>query len=200
MKKYLILVLMCFTLALFGQADSTEVLFKTAPLTVRGQFGLRHETARVNQSILNSLGIELGLNFNKKLFLGFYGIVSLTSPKNIAWGDTPIDPSLINHLSFLEGGGLIGYRFKPYKAVHFAAFTKFGGTSIEDNGIPTTVTSDAAFVFVPQVEAELNLTRSIRLGIGIGYRFTKRTEEFFKQNETNSLVFSTTLRFGKFAK
>ncbi|HPN68060.1 MAG TPA: hypothetical protein PLZ32_01030 [Saprospiraceae bacterium] len=198
MKKTLIFLGLLIGTMLNGQSDSTQTLLKDFKLKVRGQFALHYETSEVNQSALSSLGAGAGLIFNKRVSIEFYAMGSLTTPERIAW-DGGVNPNL-ESLTFFEGGGKLSYIFKPYRAIHVVVSSKFGGVHVEDNSTPATIISDDAFVWTPQVEAELNLTRAIKLSLGIGYRFTNRSNTFYKNNETNSPIFSAALRFGRFAK
>lgn len=198
MKQLIILFCLLSGASIYGQSDSTETLLKDFKLVVRGQFGIHYETSKVNQSALSSLGLGGGLLFNKRVSMEFYFVGSLTSPEKIAW-DGNVNPNL-GTLTFYEVGGKLSYIFKPYRAIHPVISSKFGGVHVEDDGNPVTTISDNAFVWTPQIEAELNLTRSIKLSLGIGYRFTNRKNIFYKNNETNSPIFSAALRFGRFAK
>ncbi|MFZ1788618.1 MAG: hypothetical protein WAT92_09910 [Saprospiraceae bacterium] len=198
MKQTLIFFCMLIGPFMFGQSDTTETLLKDFKLAVRGQFAIQYETSNVNQSALSSIGFGAGLLFNKRVSTEFYVIGSVTSPEKIAW-DGGVNPNL-GSLTFYEVGGKLSYIFKPYRAIHVVASSKFGGVHVEDNATPVTLISDNAFVWTPQIEAELNLTRSIKLSLGMGYRFTNRKNTFYKNNETNSPIFSAALRFGRFAK
>ena len=198
MKQTLIFFCMLIGPFMFGQSDTTETLLKDFKLAVRGQFAIQYETSNVNQSALSSIGFGAGLLFNKRVSTEFYVIGSVTSPEKIAW-DGGVNPNL-ESLTFFEGGGKLSYIFKPYRTIHVVVSSKFGGVHVEDNSTPATIISDDAFVWTPQVEAELNLTRAIKLSLGIGYRFTNRTNTFYKNNETNSPIFSAVLRFGRFAR
>lgn len=201
MKKTIIFSLLLLTSGLvIGQSDTTSVIFNTLPIKIRGEFSFGYQTSTVNQEPIHSIGPGFGVNINRKYFVGFYGTVSVNSPKNIAWGSTPINPIYADQLSFIEAGGILGYRLHPHKAIHFSAYSKFSNVYIEDNGTDVAILSDKAFVWIPEIEAEFNLTKSMRLGLGLGYRITNNKALFFQQNETTSLVFKAFLKFGRFSR
>lgn len=202
MKKILFVLISCLSTVMIGQIDSstTNVLFKAKPLKVRGQFIFDYESSSVNKSSIHSIGLGFGLIFNKRIFIDLYGNISVNNPKKVSLGGNPVDPELANSLSFLDGGTRIGFKFKPYEAVHFAAILKFGTANIQSTVESVEFMSANTRTFTPQIEAELNLTRNIKLGIGVGYRFASRKHDFFKQNETNGFTFHTSFRFGRFAK
>jgi hypothetical protein len=106
---------------------------------------------------------------------GGCGVVTMVDAQG--YGDLPHDPS--DRLMFGYGGAIIRYHFRSREMVNVAAGALIGagGLSIGPYDTQTdpgqTVqpkSSEAVFVFEPQIGAYLNVTRFLRLGVNGGYR------------------------------
>lgn len=116
---------------------------------------------------------------------------------------------------FGYGGFWLGYIHKNQKPVHFGVSTRLGWGSIyydinynysyndyEYQADPTYL--DNVFVFVPQLEAEFNFFKWMKMNIGVGYRVvtgidkTYNEELIFDKKDFNKPQGTITLMFGYF--
>jgi hypothetical protein len=198
MKKILIILMFLAVQITFGQ-DSTRFLISSKPIKVRVKFyaGTGIESSFVNQKAIYSSPIDFGLQFNKKFFVGIFFANSLNATTRIIQ-----DNAMANQeYRFYQGGVQTGYIFKPHKALHFVASSKVGVLSVDYKNINGLIEEFSnALYFLPQINAEMNLTRHLRFSLGAGYRITNRKEEFFKQNQANGLVYQVNFSFGRFYK
>lgn len=117
--------------------------------------------------------------------------------------------------SFGYGGFWLGYIYKSQKPIHFGASTRLGWGSIyydqyynyddfDDNFQVNKELLDNVFVLVPQVEAEFNFFKWMKMNVGIGYRVvTGINKEYageliFDKKDFNKPQGTITLMFGYF--
>lgn len=197
MKKYILLLFIGFALNANGQ-DSTQFILSSKPLKIRLQVSAGYEGAFFNRTVVHNSGADIGLLFNKRIYLGLYLFSSLTSPEKVILTNPASDKY---NISISNSGVRTGYHFRPYKAIHMAANAQFGTITLYGgNTDGDDFLAQSTFAFTPSVETELNLTRFIKLGIGVGYRFVDQKDMFFRQNKVSSIVYNATLRFGRFAR
>jgi hypothetical protein len=103
------------------------------------------------------------------------------------------------------GGLLLGYVFTPTRAMH-ASFTTLlgGGTSnqfiIEPDGDHGTTFNSPTFGIVePTLNLELNLTRKLRLEVGIGYRWINANRfRILTEHQLNGFTLQAALKMGHY--
>lgn len=96
-------------------------------------------------------------------FFGGYG-EGLTNYITVPGGDK---------IEFGHGGFWIGYSFLATKVIHPAISSQigWGGLSLIDPDNQETTYEDNVLVVNPNIECELNMTKFLRLSLGIHYRF-----------------------------
>ncbi len=196
MKKYILLLVLGFALNANGQ-DSTQFLVSSKPLKIRLQAAAGYEGSFLNRTVIHTSGLDLGLLFNKRFYLGGYLFTSLNSPENVILTDPANGKGRVTLTTI---GVRTGYHFRPYKAIHLATNVQLGSLVLFANTTDGNYLTGTTTAITPSVETELNLTRCIKLGIGVGYRFASKKDIFFIQNEIRSVVYNVTLRFGRFAR
>jgi hypothetical protein len=194
MKRIITIYFILLVQIAFGQ-DSTRFLISSKSLKVKFFGGTGIESSFVNQKVIFSSSVDLGLIFNKKVFIGIYSANGLNSTSRIIVDNA----SSKEEFRFYQAGLKAGYIFKPHKAIHLVASSKVGVLTADYQNINGLFEEFKDDVYVlPQLEAQLNLTRYFRLGLGAGYRFTNRKDVFFQQNQANSMVYHIDLCLGRF--
>lgn len=118
-------------------------------------------------------------------------------------------------IRFGYGGFWLGYIYKSQKPVHFGASTRLGWGSIyfdqyyynrdgDYNYQTDNAFVDNVFVLVPQIEAEFNFFKWMKMNIGVGYRIvtginkTYNGQALFNKSDFNKPEGTITLMFGYF--
>lgn len=161
------------------------------------------------------VGAEGGWIINHSFYLGLggYGM-----PRGIATSEKDsLGKTLFLHMGY--GGVLFGYTFRSDDLLHIGMQHLIGAGGIHF-GTSRWADSDEAeercdrcaedddcdfdgtgfFVWEPQLHAELNITRWMRLSAGAGYRVTWIPEEkrHYKDSDLNGPSASVALKFGRF--
>lgn len=100
------------------------------------------------------------------------------------------------------GGGWLEYTFSPHRLVHVSVGALVGGGGVSlafRDGGSFGSRSDAFFVTEPTASAELNLARSVRLNVGIAYRWIAGADmEGLPASDVSGMSVVAALKFGKF--
>jgi hypothetical protein len=217
MKKliFLILILCVFTgpnkIHAQGEGDSTKYLFSEK--TVFSGFGSPFiEFSSVNKKFAVCFGGGGAMMINQTLFFGGYfeGIMTnhyRADLQSIVDDENP-------KISFEHGGIWLGYIHKQKKAIHGGLSMKLGWGEIElmdgKGGNPRSNYNytDRIFNIQPQAELELNLTKRVKVNLGIGYRIVTDIDatylndkgnriSFYDNGDFNSPIGTVTLIFGE---
>ena len=126
---------------------------------------------------------------------GGYGLT-----KNLNKGEDDISDG--STLSFGYGGFELEYIFGSDKLVHGSIYTLIGGGSLSLMGDETdnhTIETNEYFVFEPDLNLELNVTKFFRIGLGVGYRFVAG-DDFLDYDylDLSGVTGTLTFKFGKF--
>lgn len=154
-----------------------------------------------------------GVLFNQKFYAGAFG-------EGLATRHFPNDKENMFYpdkakISFGYGGFWLGYIHKSQKPIHFGASTRLGWGSIYydqyydyqdgDFNFQTDMDYlDNVFVIVPQIEAEFNFFKWMKMNVGIGYRVVTGInkeyagEPLFDKKDFNKPQGTITLMFGYF--
>ncbi len=115
--------------------------------------------------------------------------------------------------SFGYGGFWLGYIHQSQKPIHFGASTRLGWGSIyydqyysdfDYNFQTDKALLDNVFVIVPQIEAEFNFFKWMKMNVGIGYRVVTGIDKkyggelLFDKKDFNKPEGTITLMFGYF--
>ena len=115
--------------------------------------------------------------------------------------------------SFGYGGFWLGYIHKSQNPIHFGASTRLGWGSIYYDQYYNDVNNnfqadkdflDNVFVIVPQIEAEFNFFKWMKMNVGVGYRVVAGIDKkysnqlIFDKKDFNKPQATLTLCFGYF--
>ncbi len=148
---------------------------------------------------------------NQTFYIGAFGegLTTRHYPKNEDNLFYPDDAKI----SFGYGGFWLGYIHKSQNPIHFGASTRLGWGSIyydqdynkpNDNFPVDKDYLDNVFVFVPQIEAEFNFFKWMKINVGVGYRVVAGINKeyagqlIFDKKDFNKPQGTITLLFGYF--
>ncbi len=180
-------------------AAQDQVLLGSRPQST-GAFG--GPIIRVTQVAGETIGIFGGggsVLFNRRFAIGGEGFGGTTSA-DVIIGGTPQR----GEMDFAYGGLTLDVITRPSKLVHVTYGVLIGGGAVSvwpDNLRPRHPTSsgDPFGAIEPRLGIELNLTRSARVGLSGGYRFTYGSEiDGLVNNDLNGSSGSIVFRFGRF--
>lgn len=158
---------------------------------------------------------------NQTFFFGGYGMGLATEHKldglkiKQANGTTTIYPSM--RKIFGHGGFWLGYIHNRKEAIHWGVSTKIGWGAIGlcdadlENCDKGEIGIDNVFVFTPQVEIEMNMTRWFKINVGAGYRYVSGvdktyvdadglTKKYYNSSDFNCPHLTIGLLFGGFGQ
>jgi hypothetical protein len=167
--------------------DQTEVGgFITA--TAR-YFHLKDEVA-----ILAGGRVAMTVNHVFSAGMGGYGTVRKPSPEDLVG---------LDGLEMAYGGLFLEYTFKPHSALHVTipVLVGAGQTRFEGDYVDPESGDDSGTFFVvePEFDLELNITRTWRLDLGLGYRHVNGTGfSDLKDEDQSGLNWVLTMKFGAF--
>jgi hypothetical protein len=149
--------------------DNMETIFNK-PEKIRGYLGPIINITTLDGENAYMQGFNAAAIINDHLIVGFY---NLNLENNIFSNN---DEYVGDILDFEHRGLLLGYIFMPKKAIHFSASLQTGrgyidmyNESIDDKNV---------FILTPGIEAEFNITKFFRIGIGANYRFAMEVDQF----------------------
>lgn len=100
------------------------------------------------------------------------------------------------------GGFEIEYTNRPYQLVHLTVSSLIGGGGVmlRDHHYNDVYDDmDRYFIFEPGLNAELNVTKFIRISVGASYRLTSGISRFgFRDSDFSGLNGVFTFKFGRF--
>ena len=117
-----------------------------------------------------------GITFNRIFTIGGYGAGRANG----------------NDFSFSHYGGFLEYAFLPMNAIHFSIGVLIGGGDATKNGH-----SGKFFTLEPEAWLLLNITQSIQLGLGGGYRWVP-TVNIDDVESLSGLSGNIIVKFGKY--
>ncbi len=117
-----------------------------------------------------------GITFNRTFTIGGYGAGRANG----------------NDFSFSHYGGFLEYAFLPMNAVHFSIGVLIGGGDATKSG-----SSGKFFTLEPEAWLLLNITQSIQLGLGGGYRWVPSVD-IGDVESLSGLSGNIIVKFGKY--
>lgn len=199
--QLILIGLLISALPTFGQVDldldeppTRYVFSKEKPLRVRGFGTAITELSSFNNDPALTLGGGAAALFNRKAWLGAYGMTTVTPLRDIIWDQVPASSN--RYVQFTQVGGWLGYSFTPKRAIHISLSTKIGAGLWANSERGST--SPATWVVSPQADLELNMFRWMRASVGVGYRFVQSNSQVTRQNTVSSPTLSLGLSFGWF--
>lgn len=194
------ILLAALPLITVAQDDDFEHLLKDKKISFSIFGGPIFEFSSVQGNFGLSSGGGGALILNQSLFIGGYGLgLAPVIGKDVVLNNVDYENL---EIGFGHGGLWLGYIHNYRKLLHFGGSTKFGwgNISLEGDQLPNTF-EDNVLVIIPQIEAEVNVSRWFKINIGAGYRIvTGVNENVFEQRDFNSPEASIGFIFGWFRK
>ncbi len=180
-----------------GKADSLGPSQRTQPgnrLKIRGFATSISEVSAINNKSTLANGGQLALLINRHLWLGAYALTTVGSTRDIVAELAGAAPE--RYTKFTQVGGVVGYSFRPKRAIHVAVSSRVGAGFL--NRAPSGRLAAVAFVAAPEAGVELNLRRWLRASLGVGYRFVRSNDQLTRQNKLSSPTVALGVSFGWF--
>ncbi|MEA2107667.1 MAG: hypothetical protein U9P82_13305 [Bacteroidota bacterium] len=179
MKKIFVFILLLFSagIILAQENNDIETLF-TKPEKIRGYLGPFINVTTIDGETAYMQGFNAAAILNDKVIFGFYN----QNLENNIFSNN--DEYIGDILDFEHRGLLLGYIFRPKKAIHFSASLQTGRGNIDiyDEPFDTWIEDKNVFILTPGIEAEFNITKFFRIGIGANYQFAMDVDQFNNYN------------------
>jgi len=184
-----------FTNLSYGQIDSTKVqdnefhtIFgKSGEKTKISGFGaLMLDFGNIEHNLGLNIGIDGAVLINQSFYVGIYGRALATTPSYTyeVYSDNNKTFNLTRNAFLGHGGLLVGYIFSPNSPIHVGLSTRFGmgGISLFEDFVHQPYDPNKPYyyenpyiaplyVFSPQLDLEMNLTKWFKLRLAAGYQF-----------------------------
>ena len=174
-----------------AQDDEIHTLFNGSKLSVRGFGGPFMNFTTLDNKFAYMMGGGGGIIVNNFL-IGGYGVGLANS---IPYGTTD------DELSFGHGGFWLGYHFLPEKVVHATMNLQLGWGALNTKNRFGDIIErlDKMFILTPGIEAEMNVTRFFRIGLGGFYRIATMVDNnVYSSNDLSGPGINLTFKFGWF--
>lgn len=161
-------------------SDQTETLIK-GKIESGFVFAIDEKLSSIDGDFANFVGFHTGWLVNHKFLLGLAAYGSTDAPHG---------------LDEAYGGLQLEYFFNPNKLFNYSVRGLIGGGGVDSYGHRGHHSiATGFFVFEPEARVTLNLLRPVRIGFGLGYRFT---EGGAGSVNPGGPTFSISFKFGKF--
>jgi hypothetical protein len=207
-NQIFVLTLSLLLVASFAQAQDSEkmqTLF-SGKSKITGFGSVIHQLTFANNARVRSfysIGAEGGILFNRRLYVGLYGLTSL-APNDINSLENGA-VSTNKNLRLIQTGGVIGYKFFPTKMVHLNFNTKIGGAFLVEDNYTYRSNYDAQvsqpfFMVNPTLNIEVNLFSWMQIFVGGGYNLMSGNEVFGIKptQDLSAATFQLGFSFGRF--
>jgi hypothetical protein len=187
---------------LFGGKDKIKVSGFIAPIM---------EYSAMGDDFAFFMGGGGAILFNQTFFFGAYGEGLTTPYETEIVFDQVNNYNMTQRIEFGHGGFWLGYIHHSQAPIHAGFSTKLGWGSInpwEEDKKPdySSELADHVFVIIPQLEAEFNFFKWLKLNVGVGYRFVTDVDKsygwsdelIYDKKDFNKPQASMTLMFGFF--
>lgn len=197
MKRVFLLTIITFAFtALFAQEDGDIETLLTKPSKIRGYVGSLTNTTTLDGETAYMSGMHAAGIFNDHFVLGFYNM----EIENNVWSNN--DSYIGSTVDFNHKGLWIGYIFMPKSILHFTTNAQIGKGHLEiyNSNLDNWITDDMILVLTPSIEAEFNVAKFFRVGIGANYRFTYDVDQIenYSDNDFSGFGAFVSLKFGWF--
>jgi len=222
MKSLLFVIFVLTTGWLMGQDESQEYKTIFGKGIESGGFGApEFKVSQVNNKTSLLFGGKGGWIINHKFVIGGAGY-GMTSKNTFDYtedledldGNMVFDSTRTLNLSMGYGGVYLEFIMLPKKLFHltFPLLIGSGGSDIsaktyydantvdpEDWTQYEQIESTGFFILEPGVNVQLNMTKFMRLDLGVSYRFITGTDlQRLSNNDLSDFSFNLALKFGKF--
>ena len=168
-------LIMCLIL-LFGLPVYAQETILSEVMDVGGFGGPYVKLTQIDDEFGVLVGGRGGITFNRTFTIGGYGAGRANG----------------NDFSFSHYGGFLEYAFMPMNAIHFSIGLLIGGGDATKKGH-----SGKFFTLEPEAWLLLNITQSIQLGLGGGYRWVP-TVDIDDVESLSGLSGNIIVKFGKY--
>ena len=199
MKKIFLLLLLISTAGYLSaqeeKNDNIETLF-SKPSKVRGYIGPLTNVTTMDGETAYMNGVNVAGIFNDHFVLGFYKL----DLENSVFSNN--DNYIGSKMNFDHKGLWLGYIFMPKRMIHFNTNVQVGKGNLEiyDETLDIWLEDDFIFVVIPSLEAEFNVAKFLKVGIGANYRFALDVNEFdnYSDSDFSDLGAFISFKFGWF--
>ncbi|MEZ5195150.1 MAG: hypothetical protein R2764_01730 [Bacteroidales bacterium] len=213
---YLTVIILAFSTTILNAQEEEEMKYifsGNKNMKVSGFIGPIMEFSAMGDKFAFFMGGGGGLIFNQTFFFGGYGEGLTTSYReNLFYGDN--NANYYNEeIGFGHGGFWLGYMHNSKSPIHAGVSTKLGWGSIDKYNSTDKYSYDYSseyrdnvFVIIPQIEAEMNLFKWLKLNVGVGYRvvtgvnktYAFNNKTIYNKKDFNKPQASMSLLFGFF--
>ena len=200
MKKIFLLLILS-TIILYTQAqeeenDNIQTVFKSKPEKIRGFAGPLINIIDLDGKTAYMGGFSAGIIFNGQFILGIYEL----EMQNTIFTD---NTNYIGYkMDFDHKGIWLGYIFRSKNVIHFNTNLQVGKGNLEvyDDINDVWLEDDFTILLTPSVEAEFNIAKFFRVGIGANYRFAFDVNELdnYDNNDFSGIGAFISFKFGWF--
>lgn len=207
------LIMSSATLTAQEEEEMKYIFSGNKNMKVSGFIGPIMEFSAMGDRFAFFMGGGGGLIFNQTFFIGGYGEGLTTSYReNLYYGDN--NSSYYNEeIGFGHGGFWMGYMHHSKAPIHAGFSTKLGWGSVDKynssdkyNNDYSSEYQDNVFVIIPQIEAEMNLFKWLKINAGVGYRivtglnktYAFNDETIYNKKDFNKPQATLSLLFGFF--
>ena len=201
MKKIFLLLLLISTVGYINAQeeetkDNIQTIFHSKPEKIRGYAGPLYNTTYLDGETAYMTGFNAAGIINDHFIFGFY---SLNLENNIFSNNS----NYIGYkMDFHHRGLWLGYIFMPKRMIHFNANVQAGKGNLEiyDEILDIWLEDDYIFVVTPSLEAEFNVAKFLKVGIGANYRFALDVDQFdnYSDSDFSDLGAFISFKFGWF--
>jgi hypothetical protein len=191
---------------LLGTSKQNMTTFYWGP-----EFKWHFHGSRIQETVSPLLGGSLGMIINRKVILGIGGWGKVTRTTFYGHYAGKVDGQIVDNphqkmaVGYGYGGLVLGVVCKSNRSVHATFTSVFGvGSSNEyvienDGDHGTTFNSPGFGIIEPMLNMEMNLTRQLRVHVGLGYRWIgARHFEQLSSGDLSGLSLQTALKIGRY--
>jgi len=183
---------------LFAQEDEgkMETLIKSYPKKIRGFIGINMCVTTLAGETAYMQGFSASGIINDHYLLGFYS----SNLENSMYSNN--DNYIGAEMNYSHNGISLGYILFPKKAIHFSTslMAGKGDLDIYDDIADEWIEDKVIFILTPNIEAEFNVFRFLRIGVGANYQFAFDVDRFdgYDDKDFSSPGGYVSLKFGWF--
>lgn len=206
MKLIVIVILLSFVELTFAQENNKYIFSSSSDVKTSLFLGPELKVSKLIENYQLYTGLKGGIIFNDKIALGLAGGGFVTEEVFQGLNDLGQE-AYLNTIS-AYGGFYIDY-FIPTESpvvISFPMLVGVGGVALfsaikVDNVVydEEMVEGGVFFIYEPAISADVNLTKFLRAGLGIGYRFAfKGDMDRVSARDYSALTFNLNIKFGSF--
>ena len=195
-KLVLFLLIALPLLSLAQEEEEIQTLFANKPLKISGFGGPVVNLTSISNDFALVHGFSGAALFNQKFYAGFY-VRQLENEfsRHFITGNS-------YDFYFNHRGLWLGYIFMPKSVLHFNVGLQAGKGELEyeDPVLYNWYYDDFVLILQPSIEAEINLAKFMRVGLGVNFRFLNDVNEIpgYSNSDFSDIGGQISLKFGWF--